>query len=110
MLPPIACRIVENALPARIAARLLRGQAAAMVVGSTLYLWGATAGDFLADTRWRRHEACHVLQYRRHGICGFLLRYAWETIRHGYEGNAFEVEARAASGRADIDASVGFHV
>lgn len=107
---PTPCRIIENALPARIAARILRGKAAAMVVGSRLYLWGIPAAGFLADTRWRRHEACHVLQYRRYGIGGFFLRYAWETMRHGYEGNAFEVEARAAAGRAEFDALVEFHV
>ena len=110
MSRPIDCRIIENALLARFAARVLGGRAAAMVIGRRLLLWGVPAQVFLADVCWRRHEACHVLQYRRYGLAGFLLRYAWQTLRHGYWHNALEVEARAAGDRPDLDGQVHFHL
>ncbi len=109
MSRPIDCRIIENALLARLAARVLGGRAAAMVIGRRLLLWGVPAQAFLDDVRWRRHEACHVLQYHRYGLAGFLLRYAWQTLRHGYRHNALEAEARAASDQPGFDDRVHFH-
>lgn len=40
------------------------------------------------------HEAKHVEQYTRYGVLGFLVRYAWLNLRHGYRQNPLEVEAR----------------
>lgn len=44
----------------------------------------------------RRHEYVHVLQFRRMGAWRFWVAYAWQTLLHGYQGNRYEVEARAA--------------
>jgi hypothetical protein len=45
------------------------------------------------------HESVHVEQWKRCGYFGFgfAIGYLWELIRHGYEGNRFEVEAREGS-------------
>lgn len=40
------------------------------------------------------HEECHVKQYAKYGFFGFLRRYIWECIKHGYRNCKFEVEAR----------------
>lgn len=41
------------------------------------------------------HEAEHVIQFRRYGKLGFLIRYFWWSLRHGYRENPLEVQARA---------------
>ena len=57
-----------------------------------------------------RHERAHVEQWKRHGIARFPFLYLWYHLRHGYERNPFEVEARqeesstrpqAPAGRSD---------
>lgn len=67
-----------------------------MVLGNTIHLWNATKEEFLQDKRWLKHELCHIQQYKRYGFTGFLLRYIWESICHGYYNNKYEVEARLA--------------
>jgi hypothetical protein len=42
-----------------------------------------------------------VEQFRRHGFFKFLFLYLWESLRHGYHDNRFEVEARAAETSLD---------
>jgi hypothetical protein len=37
-----------------------------------------------------------VQQFKQHGYIGFILKYIWESIRHGYYNNRFEKEARDA--------------
>lgn len=81
---------------ARIAARFMRADQLAMVIGSTIHLHGVSVSTFLSNARWVRHELCHVDQYRHYGTLRFLLLYLMESIRKGYEQNRFEVEARAA--------------
>ncbi len=91
-------RIRENALVARLGARVLGTENVALVVGGTIYLHNVTRTDFLRSDAWVCHELRHVAQYERHGIVGFLLSYAIESLRRGYRANRFEVEARASEG------------
>lgn len=81
---------------ARIAARSLRVQSVAMVIGRTIYLYGASREQFLSDIAWMRHEACHIRQYQQYGKIGFLWRYMAEYFRNGYYNNSLEIAARAA--------------
>ena len=47
-----------------------------------------------------RHELAHVTQWNRHPVT-FPFRYIGAHIRHGYQDNPYEREARAAeAGRA----------
>jgi hypothetical protein len=39
------------------------------------------------------HEVRHVQQFA--AIRWFPVRYTWESLRHGYRRNRFEVDARA---------------
>lgn len=89
-------RIKENSWLARIAVWKLGTHSVAMVLGSTIHLWNATKEEFLADEEWVKHESCHIRQFKQYGFVGFLVRYLWESIRHGYYNNRFEVEARNA--------------
>jgi hypothetical protein len=89
-------RIRERSWLARIAACKLRSPMAAMVLGRTIHLHGITAYQFLASKRLLLHELCHVRQYQRYGYWGFLARYLWLSLRHGYYNNPLEVEAREA--------------
>jgi hypothetical protein len=88
--------IREQTLIARIAAFFLKGEKVALVLGKTIHLHGATAGELLDAPRWLRHELRHVQQYRQHGRISFLARYTWESFRKGYWKNRYEVEAREA--------------
>lgn len=92
----IPYRIVENALIARISAYNLKKNRCAIVVGSTIYLWGINKQDFLSDERYLKHELQHIFQYHQLGVVRFVILYLIESARVGYYNNKFEVEARAA--------------
>lgn len=49
------------------------------------------------DERLVRHEAVHWAQYERMGAIKFYATYLWYTLRHGYQNNPMEVEAREKS-------------
>ncbi|MBZ4189678.1 DUF4157 domain-containing protein [Niabella beijingensis] len=89
-------RIKENSWIARLAAGKLKSKNVALVIGRTIYLYGATKAAFLADERWVRHELKHIEQYQRYGLLRFLFKYLVESVKHGYYNNVLEKEARAA--------------
>jgi hypothetical protein len=95
-MKPIVCTIKENAWLAKIASRQLKSRQAAIVIGRTIYLYGVTGKAFMENIPWLRHEACHIRQYNRYRIKGFLFLYLFEYVRFGYYNNCFEKEARAA--------------
>lgn len=88
--------IKENSWLARLAAKKLGVDSVAMVLGKTIHLHNTSKTGFLKDERWVKHELCHVQQFKKHGYIGFIIKYTWESIRHGYYNNRFEVEARQA--------------
>jgi len=88
--------IKENSWLAKLAAKKLGTRSVAMVIGKTIHLHNTTKTEFLKDEKWVKHELCHVQQYKKHGYIGFIAKYIWESIRHGYYNNRFEVEARKA--------------
>lgn len=101
---PGRCKIHEHSILARMAARRLHTHRMAVTFGKHILLWNCDRQAFLLDEAWVRHELCHVRQFGRYGIVRFLCLYLWESFRHGYEQNAFEVEAREAErGIAPID-------
>jgi hypothetical protein len=89
-------QIKENSWLAKIAAKKLGTANVAMVIGNTIHLYNCSKADFLNNERWLKHEMCHLRQYKQYGTLGFLIRYVWESLRHGYYQNKFEVEARKA--------------
>ena len=91
-----AYRIVEQSWMAKIAAWKLGAHAVAFVLGKTIYLFNVSKEDFLENETWLRHELCHIRQFERYGFFNFILRYLWESLRHGYYNNRYEKEARAA--------------
>lgn len=86
--------IKENSFLALLAAKKLKTDKVAMVIGKTIHLHNTTREDFLKDERWLKHELAHVEQYKKHGVLKFLTLYTWYSIRYGYYNNPFEVEAR----------------
>jgi len=89
----------ENSRIARMAAARLKSRNMALVIRRTIYLHGISKEDFLANGPWLQHELTHVAQYKRYGTLGFLIRYLYESWKHGYYNNRYEIEARAAEGR-----------
>lgn len=96
MTENIAYTIKENSFLAKLAAWKLRKSTMAIVFGSRIHLFNCSKETFLSNQSWLRHELCHVKQYQQHGYLLFLFKYLWESIRHGYYNNRFEIEARAA--------------
>ncbi len=88
--------IVENSLLAKVAAWKLGSNSVAMVLGKTIYLYNTTQEEFLQNATWRKHELCHVAQFKKYGYTRFILMYLLESILRGYHNNKFEVEARTA--------------
>ncbi len=87
--------IRENSRLAMVAAGWIMKPNAAIVVGRTIYLWGASRAEFLADAGWVRHEVVHVLQYQKYGVLLFWWLYLADSMRNGYVDNRFEREARS---------------
>lgn len=104
MGPLIEVRIKENALVARIAAFNLGASkhGAAIVFGSTIYLYKVTKKQLKSNIPYLRHEVAHVLQYKREGWVGFLAKYLWYSLRFGYRQNPFELEAQNAQTDKEI--------
>jgi len=88
--------IKENSWLAKIAAKKLGTTNVAMVLGKTIHLHNTSTNEFLKDEKWVKHELCHVAQFKQHGFAGFIIKYLWESLRHGYYNNCFEVAAREA--------------
>lgn len=88
--------IKENSLIAKLAAKKLNAKSVAIVLGKTINLHNVSKENFLQDTKWLRHELCHVQQFAQHGNFSFLIKYLWESLRNGYYNNKYEEEARAA--------------
>lgn len=88
--------IKENSWIAKMAARKLRSDNVAIVIGNTIHLHNVSKVRFLEDARWIKHELCHIRQFQRHGFFVFIFKYLRESMHHGYYHNKFEVEARNA--------------
>jgi hypothetical protein len=95
-------RIKENSWIARVAARKLKADKVAIVVGNTIHLHNTSRSGFLTDKKWMAHELKHVEQYRQHGYLGFVFKYLIESARKGYYNNRFEVEARESEEDANL--------
>ena len=88
--------IKENSWIAKLAAFKLGSKRVAIVIGKTIHLHNTSKQEFLKDERWVKHELCHVRQFRQNGFLPFIAQYLWESIKHGYYNNKYEIEAREA--------------
>ena len=88
--------IKENSWIAKLAAAKLHSKRVAIVIGKTIHLHNTSANEFLLDEKWVKHELCHVKQFQQNGYLSFIVKYLWESIRHGYHNNKYEREARKA--------------
>lgn len=102
MNTPLHIRIREQSLLAAIAARKLRVERCALVIGTTIHLHGANGLELIGDAAWLRHEICHVRQWQRDGFLPYLFRYLWFSLRNGYRQNPYELEAREAGADPDM--------
>lgn len=62
----------------------------AITIRNTIYVMGNPP----LSEQTLRHELRHVEQWRYHGTIGFVVRYLWGWVRHGYRMNPFEIDAR----------------
>lgn len=88
--------IKEKSLIARLAAWKLKAGKAAIVIGKTIHLHNTSSQEFLNDRKWLLHELKHIEQFKQYGFLSFIFLYLWESIRHGYTNNKYEIEARGA--------------
>ena len=88
--------IKEKSLIAWLAARKLKAGKVAIVIGKTIYLHNTSRQELLNDRKWLLHELKHVEQFKQYGFLSFIFLYLWESIRHGYANNKYEIEAREA--------------
>ena len=88
--------IKENSWIAKLAAKKLRSNRVAIVIGKTIHLHNTTQQDFLGDEKWVKHELCHIKQFKQNGYVLFIAKYLWESLKHGYQNNRYEIEAREA--------------
>ena len=88
--------IKENSWIAKIAAKKLKSLSVAIVIGKTIHLFNVSKENFLKDEKWVKHEMCHVRQFKKYGYFNFIIKYLWQSRKHGYYDNKYEVEARLA--------------
>lgn len=86
--------IKENSWIAKLAAKKLRSDNVAIVIGKTIHLHNVSKEDFLKDEKWVKHEMCHIHQFKQYGFLTFIFKYIWESMKNGYYNNKYEVEAR----------------
>ena len=91
-------RIKENSWIAKVAAAKLKADKVAIVLGNTINLYNVNKKEFLENEKWVRHEVCHVKQFQKYGYVNFIAKYLWESYKHGYYYNKYEVEARLCEG------------
>lgn len=89
-------RIKENSWIAKLAAKKLHADKIAIVIGKTVHLHHVSKDHFLKDKKWVKHEMCHIRQFKKFGYVSFCIKYVWESMKHGYFNNKYEVEARLA--------------
>ncbi|MEO6452721.1 MAG: DUF4157 domain-containing protein [Ginsengibacter sp.] len=89
-------RIREISWIAKLAAKRLHANNAAIVIGKTIHLYNTSRFDFLQNKKWLKHEMCHVKQFQQYGFIRFIAEYLWESLKKGYHNNKFEVAAREA--------------
>ena len=75
--------IKENSWLVKIAAKKLRSNNVAMVLGKTIHLHNTTKEQFLQNERWVKHELCHIQQFQDHGYFVFIAKYFWESLKKG---------------------------
>ena len=80
----------RGGLPPRLAGWAL-GQSSVLgiALGRTVFL----APGAPLEPALLLHEVAHVHQFQRD--YAFVIRYAWQTVRHGYRHNRYELEADA---------------
>ncbi len=88
--------IKENSLIAKLAAKKLRSDNVAIVIGKTIHLHNTSQQAFLKNKKWVKHELCHIKQFGQHGFLFFIFKYLMESFRNGYYNNKYEIEAREA--------------
>lgn len=88
--------IKEQSWIAKTAAKKLHSENVAIVLGKTIHLYNVSEEHFLKDERWVKHEMCHVHQFKKYGFLNFIIKYLWESVKHGYYNNKYEIEARRA--------------
>ena len=91
-LPP-GVEVRESRLVTAVGGYLsgMKAHAAAVALGRTILVHPAAH----PNARLLSHELAHVSQWARHPYT-FPIRYIRAHLRHGYNRNPFEVEARAA--------------
>jgi len=88
--------IKENSWIAKLAAKKLKSENVAIVIGKTIHLYHVSKQDFLKDEKWVKHEMCHIAQFKKYGFVNFIFKYLVESMRTGYYNNKYEIEARNA--------------
>ena len=88
--------IKENSWIAKLAALKLHAPNVAIVIGKTIHLYNTSKQNFLNNDKWLKHELCHIQQFKKNGFVFFIAKYLWQSIKHGYYNNKYEVEAREA--------------
>lgn len=83
----------RGGLPVRVAGwSLLQSSAAAITLWRCVFL----GTNVRADAELLLHEFRHVQQFQ--ASRAFPLLYLWESLRRGYHGNRFELDARHFAG------------
>ena len=99
-----AVRIRRGGLPPRIGGWCLgRHTVAGITLRRTIWL----SPDAPLAAELLLHELRHVQQFEERAT--FPLRYLWESVRHGYRRNRYEVDARAYAARLVSAADRSFH-
>jgi hypothetical protein len=87
-------RLRRGGLPPRVGGWAL---GRATVAAITLRRWVFLAPDVPARPPLLLHELRHVEQFEASPL--FPIRYLWASLRHGYQNNPFEADARDYSAR-----------
>jgi hypothetical protein len=97
-------RVRRGGVPPRVGGWCLGRRS---VAGITLWRTIWLAPETTPAAELLLHELRHVQQFEERAT--FPLRYLWESVRHGYRRNRYEVDARAYAARLVGAADRPFH-
>lgn len=83
---------VYNSKLAKLLKRITGAGEYAITTGKSCCRYSCSE-DFVSAA-WRKHEETHKKQFVELGCFQFVIQYLWETVKHGYKNNKFEIEAR----------------
>jgi hypothetical protein len=91
-----------NSRTAKLLAKINKYSDYAITISSTCTLYSTP----IVSDDWRAHEEEHKRQFKEEGWIKFVVKYFYYNLTKGYQNNPYEISARKAAERPNLQPSV----